>query len=759
MAQCMILADDFTGACDTGLAFARAGLHTVAVTDIAAIGEALTSADAVAVDTDSRPLASLEAAHRVRDVLAATGEACPDLVYKKVDSALRGNLTAEVCEAMRVLDRELCIVAPAFPETGRVTVGGYHLVHGVPVERTEVGRDPGTPVRGSYLPHLLEGDSTTEVRVVQLEDVAQGADHIAAMLEGMRGAGPVLVVADAASDEDLRQIALASARMNPVPLLCGSAGLAGHMGEAFELAPEVGAAERDGAPAGPVLFLTGTGESTTRRQVAALGPEGVPGYEVHLESVGGSSIRASGQAASLVSELADRLAALGAAALTLVGVDEAASRDPVARGLSRLARIGRDVMEAVPGAQVVMTGGWTARETLSAMEATRVEILEACEPGVPLSRIGDGPLSGRRMVTKGGAIGDDRTFVRVLRRLRPRARPAKAEGRPLLGITLGDPCGVGPEIVVKALANPEVYDTCRPLVIGHGEVVRRAMAVVGQRSALAMREVERPEGGLYASGTIDMVSPVEVDMSQLATGAVCAEGGRAAVAWVEAGIDLAMAGAIDAIVTAPLNKEAMNRAGHHYAGHTELLRDRTGAARARLMLATDRLSVAHVTGHIALHDVASRLSTEEVLATTRLLHDALATETRPRPRIVVLGLNPHAGESGLFGEEDDRVVRPAVDQAREAGIDATGPVPADATFLKAWRGDYDGVVAMYHDQGHVPMKLVAFDDAVNVTLGLPIIRTSVDHGTAFDIAGKGIAKEGNLVEAIRAAAALASKRH
>jgi len=294
-------------------------------------------------------------------------------------------------------------------------------------------------------------------------------------------------------------------------------------------------------------------------------------------------------------------------------------------------------------------------------------------------------------------------------------------------------------------------------VIGDAEVLRRNLRF-SARPETAIRAVENPEAGAYEYGVIDVLSPVDVDLEKVVTGTVCSEGGRAAVAWVMEGIGLAMAGRIDGIVTAPLNKEAMNLAGHRYAGHTELLAEQTGAARARLMLACEQLSVAHVTGHIPLHDVSEQLTTVEVLETTRLLNASLTMADRPRPRILVLGLNPHAGESGLFGEEDALVIRPAVEQACREGIDATGPLPADASFMKAWRGEYDGVVAMYHDQGHVPMKLVAFDDAVNVTLGLPIVRTSVDHGTAFDIAGQGIANEGNLIEAMRMGAKLAKRQ-
>ncbi|MDA0747467.1 MAG: 4-hydroxythreonine-4-phosphate dehydrogenase PdxA, partial [bacterium] len=223
-------------------------------------------------------------------------------------------------------------------------------------------------------------------------------------------------------------------------------------------------------------------------------------------------------------------------------------------------------------------------------------------------------------------------------------------------------------------------------------------------------------------------------------------------------VDWALANRIDGIVTAPLNKEAMNRAGFRYAGHTELLAERAGGYDVRLMLACERLNVAHVTGHVALRDVPGRLTEELVLDTIELLGRALVDMDRPEPKIAVCGLNPHAGESRLFGNEDADVIVPAVKAAQKRGWNAIGPLPADTVFFKAYDRLFDGVVAMYHDQGHGPVKLVAFDKAVNVTLGLPIVRVSVDHGTAFDIAGKGIANEANMLQTLTLGAKLAEKR-
>lgn len=328
--------------------------------------------------------------------------------------------------------------------------------------------------------------------------------------------------------------------------------------------------------------------------------------------------------------------------------------------------------------------------------------------------------------------------------------------RPLLGITMGDVCGIGPEVIVKALSHSSVYAFCRPLVIGDADVLSANLAHSGRR--FEVRCLDMPESGEYRFGQIDLWAPVDLDLARIETGCVCPEAGRAAAKWVVRAADLAAAGRIDGIVTAPLNKEAMNRAGFPYAGHTELLADRLGVADVRLMLASERLNVAHVTGHVPLEQVPQGLTEKGVFDTIRLLHDALADMGRPDPGIAVCGLNPHAGEAGILGREDAELIRPAVQTAIAGGIRVCGPLPADTVFLKAYSGDFDGVVAMYHDQGHAPVKLVAFHDAVNVTLGLPIVRVSVDHGTAFDIAGKSVANEANMLSTLRLGARLAGRK-
>jgi 4-hydroxythreonine-4-phosphate dehydrogenase len=325
--------------------------------------------------------------------------------------------------------------------------------------------------------------------------------------------------------------------------------------------------------------------------------------------------------------------------------------------------------------------------------------------------------------------------------------------RPIVGITMGDAAGVGPEIIMKALAVGEVHDICRPLVIGDAGRLRKAGRIVG--SSLEMNSIPGPAAARFERGRLDCIDLALVP-EDLPFGKLSAKAGDAAYRFVVRAVELATAGSIDAICTAPLNKEALHAAGHIYPGHTELLAELSGAGEVSLMLWTPRMRVIHVTAHLGLIDAIEKIDAALVERTIRRGHDALVKAGVQRPRVGVCGINPHAGEHGLFGRgEEEMKVIPAVEAARARGIDVEGPLPADALFYRAGRGDFDLVVAMYHDQGHGPVKVLGVESGVNITVGLPFVRTSVDHGTAFDIAGTGKADERSLVEALRQAVALA----
>jgi 4-hydroxythreonine-4-phosphate dehydrogenase len=317
-----------------------------------------------------------------------------------------------------------------------------------------------------------------------------------------------------------------------------------------------------------------------------------------------------------------------------------------------------------------------------------------------------------------------------------------------IAITMGDPSGVGPEVTVKALASlpPEERGSFR--IVGDAGVLKRALSACGIALDIA------PDGSGGALQVVDV--PVEGLPDRF--GVLSPRCGEAAYRYIRAAVEMARAGDAVGIVTAPINKEALNAAGHHYDGHTGLLAHLTGSASSWMLLASERLNVIHVSTHVSLNAAIRRATPERILETIRTGHRHLRRMGIERPRIAVAGINPHCGENGLFGTEDDEQVKPAVAAARAEGIDVAGPVSADTVYHRAYQGGFDLVVAQYHDQGHIPIKLVAFDTAVNVSLGLPIDRSSVDHGTAFDIAGTGRANHVNMLSALAYAGKLAAGR-
>lgn len=322
---------------------------------------------------------------------------------------------------------------------------------------------------------------------------------------------------------------------------------------------------------------------------------------------------------------------------------------------------------------------------------------------------------------------------------------------------MGDPAGIGPEVVAKALALPKIRRLCRPVVIGSVPVMQRTVKAL--RVPLTVVSVTEAERLRLGARELPVLDPLERPLGSFKVGEAAAETGAASVSFITKAVRLAEQGTVDAMVTAPINKEAMHLGGFKYPGHTELLADLTNSTEVGMMILGGPLKIMFVTTHVALRDLPQKLTVATILQGIRLADRALRECFRIRkPKIGVAALNPHAGESGIFGDEEQTVIAPAVAEARRAGIAASDPLPADTLFGKAARGAYDGVVAMYHDQGLIPLKLVAFGSCVNMTVGLPIIRTSVDHGTAYDIAGKGVAEPGSLVEAISLAATLADIR-
>ena len=328
----------------------------------------------------------------------------------------------------------------------------------------------------------------------------------------------------------------------------------------------------------------------------------------------------------------------------------------------------------------------------------------------------------------------------------------------IIGITMGDPASIGPEITVKALGDPAIYDRCRPVIIGDACVMEAARKIVG-REDIKIHAVSSISECLFTPGIIDVYDMKIVDMDKLESGKVSVMAGNAAFQYVLKVIELAMAGDLDGTVTNALNKESINLAGHHFSGHTEIYAEFTGTKKYTMMLAHENLRVVHVSTHVSLREACNRVKKARVLEVIEIANQACKALGISEPKIGVAGLNPHSGENGLFGMEEIDEIIPAIEVAKAEGINVDGPVPPDTIFSKARGGWYDIVVAMYHDQGHIPLKVVGFIynqkaskwdavSGVNITLGLPIVRTSVDHGTAFDQTGKGTASELSLVNAI-----------
>jgi 4-hydroxythreonine-4-phosphate dehydrogenase len=326
---------------------------------------------------------------------------------------------------------------------------------------------------------------------------------------------------------------------------------------------------------------------------------------------------------------------------------------------------------------------------------------------------------------------------------------------PVIAITMGDPAGIGPEIIMKALASAEVRARCRPLVIGDAGRLRTAGKIVDSR--LHVESLVDARQASYGHGDVECID-LGLVPADLPFGQVSPVAGEAAFRYIERAVRSVAAGEAQAICTAPLSKEALHAAGHKYPGHTELLAALTGTPEVSMMLVAPRLRVIHVTTHIGLLDAIERIDAPLVERVITRAHATLTSAGIAQPRIGVCGINPHAGENGLFGRgEEATKIEPAVKNARARGWDVRGPLPADTLFFLAARGDYDIVVAMYHDQGHGPIKVLGLEAGVNITVGLPMVRTSVDHGTAFDIAGTGAADERSLIEALRQAADLAPR--
>ncbi|TNB74241.1 4-hydroxythreonine-4-phosphate dehydrogenase PdxA [Arthrobacter sp. BB-1] len=787
MASVFVQADDFSGAAEVGYCFVRHGLSTQVLLAAGTSGpyDGGTSfagpvADVVVADTHSRGLLDSAAEVLAKDAFSSPEASGAQVVFKKIDSLWRGNVRAEVA-ALTSLGFHAVVVG-ALPQLQRSVVTGRPLVAGTPLAETDLWQaELSAPP--ADIASLLHPEKPASVQALNLAAGRSGS--LAETLAGLlHSAGPSLAVADGETVHDLQHVVDALLELDFQAgdrriVLVGTGGTADVLAQ--RLAARVARSAQSVATADattaepqeahrPVLAVVGSASGTAQAQLAQLGVRGFTVVRLHPLYAG-----ARDAYASQLAQVIDDLRAGNCVAITLA----AARVDPSgsARIVQALSRFAAQAAKATP-TDLILTGGETAREVLDALGRHSLVPLAAVQHGAVLSRADDGTLVG----TKPGSFGDDLALLQLYDEIRERRgqsaqapttnlppldQPSGADmttdavtetgqaALPYVAVTMGDGAGVGPEVVVAAVLDPQSNAECRPVVIGDALRLRQAADILGIEADI--QSIGNVEDAVFTPGRVNVIDlnllPEDLPWGQLSPVA-----GHAAYEYIRVASELAMAGKVQAICTAPLNKEALHAAGHIFPGHTELLAHLTGTEEVSMMLSTPKIRVIHVTTHIGLVDAIRKINPDLVERTIRRGHEALVRAGIPNPKIGVCAINPHAGENGLFGQgEEAEKIEPGVKAAQADGINAVGPLPADTLFFLAGRGDYDLVVAMYHDQGHGPVKVLGIEAGVNITVGLPVIRTSVDHGTAFDIAGKAIADSRSMVEALHQAAEMATR--
>ncbi|MFQ6155696.1 4-hydroxythreonine-4-phosphate dehydrogenase PdxA [Micrococcus luteus] len=750
MAKVLVQADDFSGAAEVGQQFTAHGFTArIALTTAGThLGDPSSgTAEVVILDTHTRSASPTAARAAVRTALTSVEPTA--VVFKKTDSLWRGNVGPEL-SALAELGYDV-VLAGAFPAMGRTVVGGEPSVAGVPLRASGLWSvEPGPAPEN--LSELFATDSS--VRFVGLDEVRSPGltEHIGSVLAG---GDPAVVVVDGETEADLSAVveAVASLRFSsgrrPVAL-AGTGQLAGLLAQ--RLAKEAAHTAHSPAAAmpatvtdrGAVLAVVGSASPAARRQLEHLGAEGFDVVDHPSHEDGPRNVRAA-------------LAEGRSIALTVPAgpVDPARSAAIVAR----LAQLARQAQQGLRS-DLILTGGETAREILDALGISSLIPIAAVQHGAVVCMADD----GRLVATKPGSFGDPLVLAQLYRAIQSSNHPRETtetsmtspqDDRPFIAVTMGDGAGIGPEVTVGALVHAGAYADSRPVVIGDAHRLRLAAEALGVAAEIVT--VQAVEEAEFTLGRVNVIDP-ELLPADLPWGIESAEAGNAAYHYVRIACGLAMAGKVQGICTAPLNKAALHRAGHVYPGHTELLAHFMGVDEVSMMLSTPKVKVIHVTTHIGLVDAIRKIEPGLVERTVRRGDEAMKRAGVAHPTIGVCAINPHAGENGLFGygEEEEKIV-PAIAKLQADGIDARGPLPADTAFFLAGRGDYDLIVAMYHDQGHGPVKVLGIEAGVNITVGLPVIRTSVDHGTAFDIAGKGIADVRSMIEALRQAAEMSPR--
>ena len=774
MAAVLIQADDFSGAAEVGQCFVAQGLDTRLLLSAPEAGTEGTGPGSwphvVVADTHSRAVAPEAAAATTAAVFGCPAAEDAGVLFKKIDSLWRGNIGPEL-GALSGLGHHV-VVAGALPQLNRTVVGGRPFANGVRLDRTDLWRaEAAAPP--AEIAQLLGGGSA--VRLVGLSAVRSGG--LAAVLhETLSGtsatSAPAILIVDGETPADLEKVADALLGLDFRAggrriVLAGTGGmallLAAKLSRTDARNAQLPAPNVMAAAAGalwPVLAAVGSASLKAAAQLRKLEAGGF----TTLGILPGELQRPEDFRPRLAE--AQRLLAAGKPTALTVSAGRVNPQESgmIVRNLAQLAAGAASGPAAV--ADLILTGGETAREVLDALGVRSLTPLASVQHGAVVSLSDDGRLVG----TKPGSFGDDDALVQLysaikdLRSSNSISDPSHTPGapmtsavnatehdtRPFIAVTMGDGAGVGPEVTVGALLDENAYRDCRPVVIGDVHRLQLGAKALGVEANIV--EVETVGEAVFEAGRINVIDP-KLLSADLPWGQESAEAGNAAYHYIRIACELGMGGQVQGICTAPLNKAALHKAGHIYPGHTELLAHFMGIEEVSMMLSTPKVKVIHVTTHIGLIDAINRIEPGLVERTVRRGHSAMQRAGIANPKIGVCAINPHAGENGLFGYgEEAEKITPAIEKLQADGIDAVGPLPADTAFFLAGRGDYDLIVAMYHDQGHGPVKVLGIEAGVNITVGLPVIRTSVDHGTAFDIAGKGIVDIRSMIEALRQAA-------
>lgn len=784
----LVVADDLSGAAEAAVAFGPGTRVALGVPGRSGAEDSVVTV----LDLETRPLAPEAAAEVTR---AALGEPRPPLVVKKIDSQLRGPIAAEVRAARA--PGVTTVVAPALPALSRPTRGGVVHVDGVPLHETDAWRVESRPAPRS----IVEALETPDAALLTLDAVRARPADLAAAIAAHRGG---VVICDAETEADLERIVEASLGVTPV-LLVGSAALCHAVAARVPRGEASGGSEGD-RQARPCLTIVGTAAPTAAEQAERLASETNPTRVVlpAADLLEASGALLDAWAARVADGLArgDVLVTLHAAPDGVRLPGEALTERLGALAGAALARPGAGTG---PEADLILTGGETAHAVLRRLGVAELVVEREVHAGAVLSRASGERLPGwprvGRVATRPGSFGAPESLLQIRRALAGAEQPddhqpsdpqppadqptagqptadeptpsttdptlvQPAQGGimsdtptttlPVIAVTMGDGAGVGPEVTVAALLDDEVTTRCLPVVIGDAARLRQAAKILGLDADIVA--IDSVDDAVAEPGRVNVID-LGLLPEDLPWGQLSAVAGDAAYQYIKVAAELAVEGKVQAICTAPLNKEALHMGGHNFPGHTELLAHLTGTPEVSMMLSSPKLRVIHVTTHIGLIDAIKKIEPGLVERVVRRGYDALNRAGIENPRIGVCAINPHAGEGGLFGygEEEEKII-PALEKLRADGINAEGPLPADTAFYLGGRGDYDLIVAMYHDQGHGPVKVLGIEAGVNITVGLPVIRTSVDHGTAFDIAGKGIVNPESMVEAMRQAVNLAAVR-